>query len=98
MDERLAERPVRGLLLAERYFFERSLDVDRGRHQMVSAKRGSDERKTASPQRKRTAATADPDRDLPRLGRAASSTAQRQPPITVVIGLSERIHCHFSGI
>ena len=29
---------------------------------------------------------------------AASSIAQRHPAITAVIGLSERIHCHFVGI
>ena len=76
---------------------ESACDVDRGRHQIVSAKRGSEERKTASPPTKQHERDATPTRELTRLGRGASSTAQRQPAITAVIGLSERIHCHFSG-
>ena len=57
------------------------------------------ERKNARPTKKRGQPDREADGDLAR-GRArfASSTAQRQPVITAVIGLKERIHCHFSGI
>ncbi len=52
----------------------------------------------ASPITKSASATATPIATWPMSGWAASSTAQRQPAMTEVIGLNARIHCHFAGI
>ena len=58
--QRLAQRPVGGVVLADSVLLRKGVDLDRDRHQIVSAKRGSAERKTASPTRKRTSATETP--------------------------------------
>ena len=65
----LAQRPVRGVVLAEPVLLREPFDVDRDRHQIVSANRGSDERKTASPTTKSTRRDGDADGDLAQLGR-----------------------------
>ena len=58
--DRIAERPVGGLHLADAVPLRELLCLDRDRHQIVSAKRGSDARKTVSPIRNSAIPTAAP--------------------------------------
>src|SRR5688500_4172503 len=67
------------------------------RHQMRSAKRGSDDRKNKRPVTISTSVTPRPGRILLSSGAGASKTAQRPPLTTPAIGLNERIVCHLSG-
>src|SRR5919201_1634999 len=95
--ERVAERSVRGLHLADAVPLREVLCLDRDGHQIVSANRGSDVRKTVRPMRKIARLTAAPTAACAQFGCGAPSTAQRHPAMTVVIGFSENSHCHFSG-
>ncbi len=98
VDERLAQRPVRGLVLAEPVLLGEPFDArspspsDRVREPRL---RRAEDRETDDEE---DAATATPSATCPGSGAGASSTAQRQPLMTAVIGLSARTHCHFTGI
>ena len=97
--KRLAKRPVGGLKLTDPVALREPLGVDGDRHQIVSAKRGSEERKIVRPPDEKHDRRPPPRRRSDAVRAAfASSTAQRQPAITAVIGLNARIHCHFVGI
>src|SRR5438093_7466374 len=93
--DRVAERVVRRVELADAVELRDPLDGDCGRcHQMLSAKRGSCRLKTNSP-------TASVTKVVPRLvpscvtgGNGAPNTAQRNAPRTPAIGLSEASSCH----
>ena len=94
----VAERPVRSLELSDPVSLRDLLRFDRERHQIVSAKRGSKLRNTASPTVKSAIATETLTAIWPQFGVASPSSAQRQPAITPAIGLNEKSHCHFVGI
>ena len=68
MDERLSKRSVGSLELPEPVALGEPFDFDRNGHQIVSAKRGSDDRNTARPPTKRSAPTANPSAVCPRSG------------------------------
>ena len=68
VDERLPERPVGRLVLAETVLLGERVDFDRDRHQIVSAKPGSEERKVASPTTNSTQATVTPTATWPMFG------------------------------
>ena len=82
-----------------RYFFESDFDLDRaGTSDRVREPRLGRAEDGEAADEEHDARRATPTAPDPGRAQAPSSTAQRQPPITVVIGLSDRIHCHFSGI
>src|SRR4051812_26094928 len=95
--DRLPQGPVAGLELTDPVALREIFAGDRDGHQMVSAKRGSDERKNVRPPSSMRRATETPIATWPGFGAGPLSIAQRQPLTTLVIGFSDRIHCHFSG-
>ncbi len=96
---RLAERPVRGLELADPVALgearrRRSRRTSDGVRELRLG--GAEDRRGR--RRTRRGRRATPTAVCPRSGVLASSIAQLQPAITAVIGLNARIHCHFVGI
>ena len=94
--ERVAERAVRALVLTDPVPLREALDADRGRHQIVSAKRGSE--------RPEVPETDDEERERHAMLTSlfpGSVPGAEKPPLEAadhaVIGFSERSHCHFSG-
>ena len=87
-----------------RYFFESAVDLDRDGHQIVSAKRGSDERKTARPTTKSATATRDADGELTQVGRGRvehrpapagdhrGHRVEREDPLPLLRDLVDREH------
>src|SRR5262245_5276461 len=96
--ERVAQRAVRRLQLPDAVALRDPFRCDRDGHQRLSANVASVRRKYARPLSTSTSATPTLSATCPGSGAGASSTAQRQPVITDVIGLSDSSHCHFSGI
>src|SRR6266511_2401519 len=96
--EGIAEGAVRRLHLADAVALGKLVRFDRDGHQIVSAKRGSKARKTASPPKKSIVVTVTLTAACPQLGATSPGIAQRQPAIAVDIGFSENNHCHFDGI
>ena len=79
--QRLAQRPVGGLVLAETVLLGERVDLDRDRHQIVSAKRGSDERNDGEPDDEEHERDGDADGDLAHVGlrsRRARPSATRR--------------------
>src|SRR5439155_1242049 len=74
--KRVAERPVRSLELSDPVSLRDLLRFDRERHQIVSAKRGSKLRNTASPTVKSAIATETLTAIWPQFGVASPSSAQ----------------------